>query len=118
MGRLCQSRQFTELSRSLVLLGRRCVDATSFEMTSSDCFKLTRVALERNALRQAEFSVHIGQYNPEQLVFCEESAIDCRTTYRSYGWSLMGQPATRHAFFLLWSKVVTLLSHFQFFIVN
>ena len=99
MGRLCQSRQFTELSRSLVLLGRRCVDATSFEMTSSDCFKLTRVALERNALRWAEFSVCIGQYNPEQLVFCDESAVDRRTTYRSYGQSLMGQPATRHAFF-------------------
>lgn len=81
MGRLCQSRQFTELSRRLVLLGRRCVDATSFEMTSSDCFKLTCVALERKALCWAEFSVRIGQYNPEQLVFCDESAVDRRTTY-------------------------------------
>ena len=67
--------------------------------TSFDVFKLTRVALERNALRRAEFSARIGQYNPEQLVFCDESAVDRRTTYRGYGWSVKGQPATRHAFF-------------------
>ena len=62
-------------------------------------WQLTRIALERNADARAEFAARIGEYSPNQLVFVDESAVDRRTTYRGYAWSLKGHQATRKAFF-------------------
>lgn len=55
--------------------------------------------MERNAQARAEFGARIGEYRPDQLVFVDESAVDCRTTYCGYAWSLKGHRATRKAFF-------------------
>jgi hypothetical protein len=55
--------------------------------------------LERNAQARAEFAARIGEYGPDQLVFVDESAVDRRTTYRGYAWSLKGRQANRKAFF-------------------
>lgn len=55
--------------------------------------------MERNAQARAEFGARIGEYRPDQLVFVDESAVDRRTTYRGYAWSMRGHQATRKAFF-------------------
>jgi len=60
--------------------------------------QLTRVALERSAELRANFATRIGSYNPNQLVFVDESSVDRRTTYRGYAWALKGKPAQRKAF--------------------
>lgn len=63
--------------------------------------KLTRVAIERNALKRVDFMCHmLVSYQPEQLVFVDESACDRRTTYRGYAWALRGERAVRKAFFV------------------
>ena len=65
----------------------------------ADDAKLSRIALERNAEARAEFSTRIGQYQPDQIVFVDESSVDRRTPYRGAAWSLKGTRATRKAFF-------------------
>ena len=61
--------------------------------------QLTRVALERSAEKRAEFAARIGTYEPEQVVFVDESAVDRRATYRGRAWAIKGRKATRKAFF-------------------
>ena len=55
--------------------------------------------MEHNAHTRAEFAACIGDYSPNQLVFVNESAVDCRITYHGYAWSMKGHQATRKAFF-------------------
>ncbi|KAK2459804.1 hypothetical protein APHAL10511_008236 [Amanita phalloides] len=62
--------------------------------------QLTRVAIERSAEKWAEFAARVGTYEAEQLVFVDESAVDCRTTYRGRAWAIHGNKATRKAFFV------------------
>jgi uncharacterized protein (DUF58 family) len=62
-------------------------------------FQLTRIALERSIEKRAAFSARIGTYEPEQLVFVDESAVDRRTTYRGHAWAIKGRKASRKAFF-------------------
>jgi len=59
--------------------------------------KLNRVALERKAELRADFGIRISSYNPNQLVFVDESAVDRRITYRGYAWALKGKPAHRNS---------------------
>jgi hypothetical protein len=61
--------------------------------------QLTHMAIERNSEKRAEFNVHISRYKPEQLVFFDESSVDCCTTYRGKAWAIKGQKATHGAFF-------------------
>jgi hypothetical protein len=60
---------------------------------------MTRIALERSEEKRARFAARIGTYEPEQLVFVDESSVDRRTTYRGKAWSIRGTKATRKAFF-------------------
>lgn len=55
--------------------------------------------MEWNADACATFAARIGDYRPDQLVFVDESAVDRRTTYHGYAWSLKGHQATCKAFF-------------------
>ena len=45
------------------------------------------------------FLTQIGTYEPNQLIFVDESAVDRRTTYRGWAWAIRGMKATRKAFF-------------------
>ena len=56
--------------------------------------------MERSLEKRAEYIARIGQYDPQQLVFVDESSVDCRTTYRGRAWSLRGMQAQRKAFFI------------------
>jgi hypothetical protein len=57
--------------------------------------------MEQNADKRAAYLYHIGAfYQPEQLVFVDESSCDRRTTYRKKAWAIRGQRAIRKAFFV------------------
>lgn len=63
--------------------------------------QLTRQAMERNADKRAAYLYNIGLfYQPDQLVFVDESSCDHRTTYRNKAWAIRGQRAIRKAFFV------------------
>ncbi|KAK2463341.1 hypothetical protein APHAL10511_004652 [Amanita phalloides] len=62
--------------------------------------KLTWVAQERLAEKRLEYHARIGQYDAQQLVFVDESSVDCRTTYHGQVWSICGTKAQRKAFFV------------------
>lgn len=61
--------------------------------------QLSPTAIERSAEMRERFASRIGTYEPEQLVFVDESAVDRRTTYRGRAWAIRGRKATRKAFF-------------------
>jgi hypothetical protein len=53
-----------------------------------------KVALERNESKRRRFIQLIGLFDPEQLTFVDESAIDRRHTDRDYGWGPSGNRVT------------------------
>jgi hypothetical protein len=61
---------------------------------------MTRIAIERSAEKRLEYNARIGQYEAQQLIFVNESAVDRRTSYRGYAWSIHGTQAQRKAFFV------------------
>ncbi|KAF8549308.1 hypothetical protein OG21DRAFT_1421525, partial [Imleria badia] len=61
---------------------------------------ITQIAAERSVGKRLEYYVRIGLYQPEQLVFVDESSVDRRTTYRGHAWSIRGTKAQRKAFFV------------------
>jgi len=61
----------------------------------------TKAAIERDWQRRATYLTTIGLcYEPNQLVFVDESACDRRTTYRRRAWAYCGFRAFRHAHFV------------------
>ncbi|KIK14598.1 hypothetical protein PISMIDRAFT_116735, partial [Pisolithus microcarpus 441] len=60
---------------------------------------ITRVAVECSAQKHLEYIARIGIYEPEQLVFVDESSVDHRTTYCGQAWSIRGTRAKCKAFF-------------------
>ncbi|KIJ27476.1 hypothetical protein M422DRAFT_190966, partial [Sphaerobolus stellatus SS14] len=53
-----------------------------------------------SALKRADYTLRIGEYQAHQLVFVDESATDRRTTYRGRAWAIRGLRAQRKAFFI------------------
>ena len=66
-----------------------------------------KLAVERNEAKRAQFLIDIGQFNPEQLVFVDESSVDKRTSQRHYGWSEGGRRAEMHGHFVRGTRYVT-----------
>lgn len=48
------------------------------------------ISKQQCPVKRAEFQTRIGQYNPEQLVFVDESGFDLRVTDRKLVWGLPG----------------------------
>jgi hypothetical protein len=68
---------------------------------SHSFLQATRHALERNEDTRAEFQIRVAEnYEPEQLVFVDESACNRTTTKRRYAWSPIGTRARRHDYFV------------------
>lgn len=66
---------------------------------------MTRCALERNEQDCIEYQTLIRTYfQPEQLVFADESHFNRLTLRRPYAWSIQGERATRHELFLRGTK--------------
>ena len=55
--------------------------------------KLKLVAKQRDDDLRAQFACDVGTYNPEMLIFLDETGSDKRNTLREYGYSLRGKPA-------------------------
>ena len=67
------------------------------------CWKVTRVALERNIEKCAAFTFQMGLlYSPEQLVFVDECSAD-QWMGRGYGYARQGRRAVEKAFFV-WGR--------------
>ncbi|TFY62431.1 hypothetical protein EVG20_g6705 [Dentipellis fragilis] len=63
--------------------------------------KVTRPAIERNERHRLAYRLLIGeQYQPDQLVFVDESHFNRLTLRRSYGWAPIGNRARRRDFFV------------------
>jgi hypothetical protein len=93
------------------ILSRKCVTGTfAYRKLQSLPPQLTRIALERSEQKRAEFACRIGTYEPEQLVFVDESSVDRRTTYRGKAWSIRGTKAARKAFFCRGRRCVFILT--------
>ena len=70
--------------------------------------KITRPALERDETDRAQYQLIIGMnYEPEQLVFVDESAFDRRTAQRPYGWSPIGTRSRWRDFFIRGKRYVS-----------
>lgn len=65
-----------------------------------------KLAIERNEAKREEYFVSIGKYQPEQLVFVDESAVDRRTPTQRYGWARVGQRARMHGHFVCGARYV------------
>ena len=55
--------------------------------------KLSRIALQRSDELRAQFIQDISIYNPEMLVFIDETGSNSRDARRKFGYSLRGKPA-------------------------
>ncbi|KIK75231.1 hypothetical protein PAXRUDRAFT_173415, partial [Paxillus rubicundulus Ve08.2h10] len=58
------------------------------------------VAVERSVQKCLEYLTHIGAYTTEQLVFINESSVDCQTIYHGRAWSIRGTKAQCKEFFV------------------
>ncbi|KAF8551571.1 hypothetical protein OG21DRAFT_1417747, partial [Imleria badia] len=80
------------------------VEVSRSTITLSDTlilfYKITCVAAEHLAEKCLNYLARIGKYEAEQLVFVDESSVDCRTTYRGRAWSFQGTKAQCKAFFV------------------
>lgn len=70
--------------------------------------QLTKVAIERNEYKRANYMYRVGRYQANQLVFVDESACNKRTVYRNYGWALSGTRAIKRACFVCGRRYVEL----------
>ena len=55
--------------------------------------KLKLVARQRDEHLRAQFACDVSWYEPEMLVFLDETGCDRRNSLRKYGYSLRGRPA-------------------------
>ena len=76
-----------------------CSQTNWTEYVTNSMFQLSHMALEQSVKKRSMFSAWIGMFEPKQLVFVDESAVNHHTTYRGQAWATHGMKATRKAFF-------------------
>ncbi|KAG8945188.1 hypothetical protein FRC04_001167 [Tulasnella sp. 424] len=62
--------------------------------------RVTREAAERSEDARDQYLLQVGQYDPEMLVFVDESAYNRHVSRRTYGWAPMGTRSRRRDFFI------------------
>ena len=55
--------------------------------------KLRYAALQRDEFLRQKFILDMSVYNPEMLIFLDETGADRRNILRKYGYSMRGKPA-------------------------
>ena len=58
--------------------------------------KMTLIAKQRDELLRVTFANDVSVYNPEMIVFVDETGADRRNMLRKYGYSIRGKPARSH----------------------
>ena len=53
-------------------------------------------AIQRDQVLRAEFAADVSLYEPEMIIFLDETGSNRRDTLRKYGYSLRGRPITSH----------------------
>jgi hypothetical protein len=88
-------------------LGRRGLSRTRVIFSNTDLAmillirQVTRPAIERDEDDRARYQLIIGShYEPEQMVFVDESAFDRRVSRRPFAWAPIGSRARRRDFFI------------------
>ena len=59
--------------------------------------RLSLVAAQQSIEERAQFLSDVSIYQPEMLVFVDETGTDRRNSLRRYGYSLVGKPARSHS---------------------
>ena len=67
--------------------------------------KLRVVALQRSDFLRAQFVSDVSIYEPEMLIFLDETGSDRRNSIRKYGYSLRGKPLVSHELFVRGERI-------------
>jgi hypothetical protein len=78
--------------------------------------QITRAAAERDAAKRAAYMMEIADYEPEQLIFTDESYCDKRNTSRLTGWSKAGTRVCADVPFLRGRRYVHELFYISYFL--
>ena len=57
-------------------------------------------AVQQDAFLRQQFVSEVTVYDPEMLVFIDETGTDNRNLVRKYGYSMRGKPLKTHSFFV------------------
>lgn len=83
-------------------------------VATSDASQVTKVAVERDALKRAQFRLNYARsYSADQLVFVDESSFDRRTPYRRRGWTVSGRRVFKNAFFVRGRRYVLKIFNYK-----
>lgn len=85
--------ELLELTGTDVCLGTLCRFLVRVGFTRQ---KMKYAALQRDKQLRSQFISDVSVYNPEMLVFLDESGADKRDYLRKYGYSLRGKPPVCH----------------------
>ena len=68
--------------------------------------KLSNIAVERSAVKRAEYILDIADEPAENLVFVDECAVNQLNTYCENGWAIKGQWAHKQSRFVRGIRLV------------
>ena len=74
--------------------------------------KLRYVALQRDEFLRQKFMLDMSIYNPEMLIFLDETGADRRNTLRKYGYSMRGKPAQKHTLLVRGERVSAIANNY------
>ena len=93
------------------LLGIEVSISTIFRFLHENGFtrqKLQITAIQRDEFLRQQYVADISIYNPEMLVFLDETGADCRNAMRKYGYSMRGMPLVSHQLLVRGERVSAL----------
>ncbi|ETW93244.1 MAG: hypothetical protein ETSY2_51740 [Candidatus Entotheonella gemina] len=67
--------------------------------------KLCRVALQRDQILRDKFIMDVSLYDPNMLIFLDETGADRRNALRQYGYSMCGKPLKKYSLLCNWNYV-------------
>lgn len=67
--------------------------------------RLRNVATQQDPFEREQFISDVSVYDPEMLVFIDETGADRRNTLRKYGYSMRGKPAVNHSFLVRGERI-------------
>ncbi|KAG8926769.1 hypothetical protein FRC01_008402 [Tulasnella sp. 417] len=70
--------------------------------------RVTRDAAEQSEDARDRYLLQVGQYDPEMLVFVDESAYNRHVSRRTYGWAPIGTRSRRRDFFIRGTRYLML----------
>ena len=91
LSELCE--QLEEATGRVVHPSTICRTIQHFGMTRK---KVRTIAMQRSEDRRAEFIAEISQFDPDMLIWLDETGSDRRNSIRAYGYAFRGLTPVRH----------------------